>query len=493
MKRIAKAVGTLGLVGFAAMSGQFAVADDSGWVGGLSVGQSTANIDDAGIAAQLLGSGLTTTSMTDDHRDTGYKVFGGYRFNRYFALEAGYFNLGQFGFTSTTTPAGTLTGEIKLQGLNLDAVGILPLAESFSVFGRVGWNYAEARDNFTNTGAVAVPTDPNPSKRDTNYKLGLGLQYNFTESLGMRAEVERYRINDAVGNRGDIDLVSVGLVVRFGGDKPAPAPRAATPPPRVAAAPVRVIVPVRAQKQYCSVLDLAYEIDRDEIQRDDKEKLGVVATFLKKYPDTTALIEGHTDNVGTAEINMQLSRRRAQSVVSFLVQDYKIDPSRLMAVGYGEERPIADNRTEEGKRANRRVNAVIACASDFEGLKVVAARTTMAVEIEFDPYKHEIKPEYRDELRKVANFMKANPSVTATVEGHAGKYLGAKEITPEVSMEVSQQRATAVVNYLVDNLGVARSKLSTAAFGQTRRVDYGTTLEGQQENRRINILYNYVK
>lgn len=117
----------------------------------------------------------------------------------------------------------------------------------------------------------------------------------------------------------------------------------------------------------------------------------------------------------------------------------------------------------------------------------------MAMEIEFDPYKHEIKPEYRDELRKVANFMKANPSVTATVEGHAGKYLGAKEITPAVSMDVSQKRAQAVVDHLVNNLGVPRSRLSTAAFGQTRRVDYGTTREGQQENRRINIIYNYAK
>ena len=64
----------------------------------------------------------------------------------------------------------------------------------------------------------------------------LGLQYDFTESLGMRLEAERYRINDAVGNKGDVDLVSVGLVYRFGAKTPAPAPRAAAPEP-VAAAP----------------------------------------------------------------------------------------------------------------------------------------------------------------------------------------------------------------------------------------------------------------
>ena len=58
-------------------------------------------------------------------------------------------------------------------------------------------------------------------------------------------------------------------------------------------------------------------------------------------------------------------------------------------------------------------------------------------------------------------------------------------------MNISQRRAQNVVNYLVDKLDVPRARLSTAQFGQTRRVDYGTTLEGRQENRRINIIFNY--
>lgn len=491
-KRVAKTVvATLGLVGFAVLNTQFAVADDSGWLGGLSVGQASARIDDAGITAQLLGSGLTTTSISHDDDETAFKIFGGYKFNRNFALEGGYFNLGQFGYTATTLPAGTQSGTIKLQGLNFDAVGMLPITEKFSALGRVGLNYAQAKDSFSITGAVPVPSDSSPSKKEANYKVGLGLQYDLTPSVGLRGEWERYRINDAVGNDGDINMYSLGVVVSFGG-KPAPAARAAEPAPRVvAAAPVRVIVPVRAQKQYCSILDLAFEINAEKIQGDDKEKLAVVATFMKKYPDTTAVIEGHTDNVGTNEENMKLSQNRAKSVMSYLVNEHKIDASRLTAVGYGETRPIADNNTQEGKRMNRRIGAVIACATDFEGLKVVPARITMAMELEFDPYKHDIKPEYRDGLRKVADFMKANPSLTATVEGHAGKFVGTKQLTPEVSMEVSRQRAQAVVNYLVDNLGIARSRVSAEGYGQTRRAAYGTTLEGQQENRRVNIIFNY--
>jgi OOP family OmpA-OmpF porin len=101
-----------------------------------------------------------------------------------------------------------------LQGLNIDAVGTVPIRDRFSAFGRVGLAYAEARDNFTGTGAVNV-INPNPRKGEVNYKIGAGLQYDFTPTIGVRFEAERYRINDAVGNRADVDLISVGLIYRF--------------------------------------------------------------------------------------------------------------------------------------------------------------------------------------------------------------------------------------------------------------------------------------
>jgi OOP family OmpA-OmpF porin len=484
----AKALGTVCLVGFAAMNSQFAVAADSGWYGGLGIGQSRAKIDDARITSDLLGEGLTTSSMTDDDRDTGYKIFGGLKINRNFALEAGFFDLGKFGFTSTTVPAGTLQGNIKVKGLNFDAVGILPMGGKFSAFGRIGVQYAQAKDNFANSGAVAVPTNPSPSKSDTNYKFGVGVQYDFTESLGMRLEGERYRINDAVGNKGDIDLVSLGLVYRFGEKTPAPAPRAATPPPPpvVAAAPVLIVVPVARTQQYCSILDIQFEINANTVQRESEEKIDKVATFMQKYPDTTAVIEGHTDEVGTTADNMKLSQVRAENVVSYLA-GHGIARSRLRAVGYGETRPIADNRTEEGKRLNRRIDAIIACATDIEGLTVAPARITMALEMEFDTDKADVKPQYREELRKVANFLKANPGVIAAVEGHTSNQMaGAGR-----EQALSQRRAQNVVNYLVDNFGIARSRLSAEGYGGTRRFAYNTSAEGQRENRRVNIILDF--
>lgn len=499
----------MGLAVLAAIASPLAAAEDSGWVFGVNAGQSRVRIDDARIIDQLALSGLSTETMSDTNRDRAFKLFAGYKFNQNFALEGGYFDLGNFAYTAYTAPAGFQTGAIKLRGLNFDAVGMLPLANKFSAFAKVGLIYSEAQDTFASGGAVPRPSFPNPNENSVNAKLGLGVQYDLTESVSLRGEYERYRINDAVGSRGDVDLLSAGLVVTLGQKKqPAAVAQKLSPPPppppapivaeQVVPQPLMVIVPMLVKtRQYCSILDIQFEIKNDEMQREEKEKLNVLGTFMKKYPDTTAVIEGHSDDIGTEEFNLKLSQRRAESVVSYLRSNFKIESARLTSIGYGKSRPVADNSTKEGQQANRRINAVVACATDIEGLKVAPARLTMALEIDFDPLKADIAPEYNDELAKVANFMKENPSVTATVEGHAGKFVGLgkerKVIRADQAMNISEKRAQNVVNYLVDKLGVARSRLATAQFGQTRRVAYGITLEGQQENRRVNIIFNYAK
>jgi len=478
-------------VGFAAVSGQAALAAESGWYGGLSIGQSKGWISHDRIATQV-GVPVTGISFDDEDTDVGYKLLGGYKFNKHFAVEGGYFNLGQFGFTASYAPASSFTGSMKLQGVNLDALGILPLTEKFSAFGRLGVIYAEAKDTFTGTGAGAgvAASDPNPKKSDTNYKYGVGLQYDFTRALSMRGEWERYRVNDAVGNTGDIDMVSVGLVYMFGTSEPAPKAAAPAPyvaPVAVAAAPVLVIVPIVAKtQQYCSILDIQFEINKSTVQREAEEKLDTVVTFMQKYPNTTAVIEGHTDEVGASGDNMRLSQSRADSMVNYLASK-GIARTRLQAVGYGETRPIADNSTEIGKRLNRRINAIIACATDIEGIAPIPARIAMALELEFDRNSAVVRPQYREELRKVANFMKANPRVTATVEGHTGNL----QATREAAMEISQRRAQNVVNYLVAEFGVDRTRLAAEGFGQTRRFAYNTSLEGQQDNRRVNVIFDF--
>ena len=342
--KIARAIGMLATLATLAVTfSPTAFADDAGWYAGFNAGQSRASIDDARITAGLLGEGFTTSSISDDDSHFGYKIFGGYDFNRYFALEGGYFNLGQFGFTANTIPAGSLRGDIKLQGANIDALGKVPLGEKFSLFARIGLNYAEAKDSFSGTGSVAV-IDPSPKKRSANYKFGVGAEYDFTRAFGMRVEAERYRIDDAVGNKGDIDLFSVGLVFRFGRTEP--------PPPVVASAPVAAPVvapappppppppaPPRRIKVSFSA-DSLFDFGKDTVRPAGKEALDAFAAQLKGAQFDVITVTGYTDRIGSHAYNMNLSARRAEAVKSYLVEIAGIPADKITARGADGSEPV---------------------------------------------------------------------------------------------------------------------------------------------------------
>lgn len=102
-----------------------------------------------------------------------------------------------------------------------------------------------------------------------------------------------------------------------------------------------------------------FEFNKATIKPESYPILDSAAQILKDNPKIIVEIQGHTDNIGSDEYNKKLSLRRAQAVVNYFVQKHGIDIKRLRAVGYGEEKPIADNATEEGRALNRRVEFVI--------------------------------------------------------------------------------------------------------------------------------------
>jgi OOP family OmpA-OmpF porin len=345
--KLARVSGTLGLAALAAITSPYATAQDAGWYVGASGGPSKATIDDARIRSSLIGGGFQSSTIVDDDRSTGYKLFGGYQFNPNFSLEGGYFDLGKFGFTATTVPVGTLSGNMRVRGLNLDAVGTVPLSEKFSAFGRIGVNYAEATDSFAGTGGVSV-SNPAPNKRDTNYKVGVGLQYAFTESLALRTEIERYRVNDAVGNKGDVDHLSIGLVYRFGmASRPQVQPKVALAPEPirevVAVAPPPQVIPAppppapRFEKYTLAATEL-FGFDSAELQP-PQPKLDEIATALTASTGSEdVLITGYSDRLGATEYNHKLSHRRALAVKGYLAGK-GVDANRLIAEGKGEADP----------------------------------------------------------------------------------------------------------------------------------------------------------
>lgn len=101
-----------------------------------------------------------------------------------------------------------------------------------------------------------------------------------------------------------------------------------------------------------------FATDKHDINSQSKTSLDKLAKIFKEYPNTNILLEGHTDNTGRAEYNMQLSEKRANSVYQYLVSQ-GIDSSRFTTKWYGEEQPKYDNETTEGRSKNRRVEVAI--------------------------------------------------------------------------------------------------------------------------------------
>jgi outer membrane protein OmpA-like peptidoglycan-associated protein len=103
---------------------------------------------------------------------------------------------------------------------------------------------------------------------------------------------------------------------------------------------------------------LMFDLNKSNISAATETNLTQLASTLNKYDDTNILIEGHTDASGSNKYNQDLSEKRAASVRSFLLAQ-SIDSQRMTAIGYGEEQPIASNKTKSGSQQNRRVEVAI--------------------------------------------------------------------------------------------------------------------------------------
>jgi outer membrane protein OmpA-like peptidoglycan-associated protein len=115
--------------------------------------------------------------------------------------------------------------------------------------------------------------------------------------------------------------------------------------------------------------DVLFETGQSSIRSQGMKSIEDLAVFLREYPERNIVIEGFTDNIGSASFNMNLSRDRANSVKSELV-NRRINADRISTVGYGLQFPVANNATDAGRQQNRRVEIII---SDQDG-KVVPRR-----------------------------------------------------------------------------------------------------------------------
>lgn len=183
--------------------------------------------------------------------------------------------------------------------------------------------------------------------------LGLGVEYKFAPSWSLAGEWT----NDT-GKSGATKLNNNNftLGVNYHFDKPAVAAvPMAKEEPKAAPAPVpnETWKTLLENKPVC--IDGAnFEFDSAKLRGGAIKQLDEVMGFASKYQDAQLEVAGHTDSIGTQEYNQRLSERRAESVKAYLV-DKGVAAARITTKGYGEAKPVADNKTAEGRAQNRRV------------------------------------------------------------------------------------------------------------------------------------------
>jgi len=129
---------------------------------------------------------------------------------------------------------------------------------------------------------------------------------------------------------------------------PPPVPKPVPPPPKPA--------PKVIDKM---TLQVFFDFDKNILTEADLKELPKAVAFVKKYPGAKIRLDGYTDSIGTDEYNIKLSERRATAVKDYLIKEAGVSSSKITAVGHGEADPVADNKTEEGRAKNRRVEISI--------------------------------------------------------------------------------------------------------------------------------------
>ena len=334
------------LAGMLAVASGFTTATDGKWFINPTIGYQWFNNDRYLDDSELAGLALE------------------YHYNKEFGVELKYFN------SSPDGDDGNIDAD--LNQLMIEGLKILDNYGQFQPHLAAGLSHAD------------FDYDVGGSNKETQITAGGGVRYWLSERWSTKADLRAvYSIDE-----GDTDqLLTVAISYAFGNHKPVKAQldsSATTPKP---AAPINKPLKdsdgdgITDDMDQCPNTPLEKTVDEAGcmkklvvnktisidvkfasashiIAKEYLDEIGKVANFMQQYPTVSGVIEGHTDSVGASTYNKQLSQRRANAVRQVLIELFEIEPERLDASGYGEERPVADNNTAEGRSLNRRVVAV---------------------------------------------------------------------------------------------------------------------------------------
>ena len=143
--------------------------------------------------------------------DNGFRLKLGYQYSRFFAVEGQFVDFGRTSAEMFASPSN-LASAFRSTGMGVDTIAMLPW-RSFSFYGRLGAYRGESRNAFAQYSTSLLG---DATSRGTRWRYGMGVRYDFTKSLGIKAEVERYSpLGTPLEAQVETDLISVGLSWRF--------------------------------------------------------------------------------------------------------------------------------------------------------------------------------------------------------------------------------------------------------------------------------------
>lgn len=363
----------------------------------LSLGSVTANAEEGQVYINP-AIGFMSFDSDFDIDDATLGALGvEYQFHKNWGVEV----LGMFGSSEQD-----ILGDVDYSAYRLDGLYYFETMGDFKPYLAAGLGYSE------------LDFDDYDAADEDIFNAGGGVRYLIDEALSARADVRAvHGLNDSFNDM----LLTLGLSYAFGGSTPAPEPvpepePMPEPEPEPAPEPVKPAdsdndgiideqdqcpnTPVganvdgvgcpldsdndgvadyldkcpdslpdaRVDSKGCKLkkvrveeirMNVKFATNSSVVPQSAMAEIKSVADFMTKHEDLLVEIEGHSDSMGKAEYNKMLSQRRADAVATVLTEKYGISKTRVKAIGYGEERPVASNETREGRSENRRVIAVL--------------------------------------------------------------------------------------------------------------------------------------
>lgn len=342
MKKTSLALAIAGLFSVASVSANAAPQENT-WYAGAKLGWSH--------YTHLNLSKQAVNPYNRDKNDLGAGVFAGYQVNPWLAIEGGYDYLGKMKY-SFQNGHRSLTS----QGLQLSAKASHEVMNDFDLYARLGvMGYRSTGKNTHDTGASPL--------------IALGGEYAYNTDWAVRAEYQWVSdVGDKakVGARPDSNLMSIGVVYRFGQNAETPV-----------VAPV-VVAPEIETKRFTLTSDVLFNFNKSSLKAEGKEALAKLYQEMSNMglQEKSTVILGFTDRIGSDAYNLTLSEQRAQAVSQYLIT-LGLPESNLTVKGMGKADPVTGSQCDAEKNRNN----LIACLApdrrveiEVQGIKEVVAQ-----------------------------------------------------------------------------------------------------------------------